>query len=118
MFPHLRQLFFVAIAAILCAIAVSPALAQTKCLTPDEVKQIAAQVEANTTRPFNKKLSEQLNKLANKQQERVQNNVADNKGADVILKTLRSARDANTGELCTILKQHGWPTRDLVGEDG
>jgi len=118
MFRHSLPPPLAIIAAILCFIAATPVFAQTKCLTPEEIKQFTAQIEATPTRPFNKKLNEQLNKLANKQQERVQNNVADNKSADTILKTLRSARDANTTELCTILKQYGWPTRDLVGEDG
>lgn len=94
------------------------ASAQTKCLAPDEIKRLTDQIEANTSRPFNKKLNEQLNKLANKQEERVQNNVADNKNTDTILKTLRAARDSNTTELCSILKEYGWPTRDLVGDDG
>ncbi len=118
MFRHLRPPFFLAAAAILCSIATSPAFAQTKCLTADEVKKITTQVEASAASQFNKKLSEQLNKLANKQQEKVQNNVADNKNGDAILKTLQTARETNTSELCAILKQHGWPTRALVGEDG
>jgi VWFA-related protein len=92
--------------------------AQARCLTQDEIKHFTEQVESNTTRPFNKKLNEQLNKLANKQQERIQNNVADNKSSETILKTLRTARESNTAELCSILKQYGWPTRDLVGDDG
>lgn len=103
---------------MLCAFAATRARAQTKCLTPEQIQQFTAQIEANTARPFNKKLNEQLNKLAAKQQERVQNNVAENKSSDTILKNLRTARDANTEELCSILKQYGWPTRDLVGEDG
>jgi hypothetical protein len=92
--------------------------AQPRCLTPEQIQQLTAQVESNTARPFNKKLNEQLNKLTAKQQTRVQNNVAENKSDDTILKTLRTARDTNTAELCSILKEYGWPTRDLVGEDG
>src|SRR3954467_1638900 len=115
MFRALLPLF-IASAAILSAATTS--FAQNKCLSPDEIKQITTQIETNTGRSFNKKLSEQINKLANKQQERVQNNVAGNKSDDTILKTLRTAREVNTNELCGILKQYGWPTRDLVGDDG
>ena len=115
---YLCPLLFVSRVAILCAIAATPTLAQTRCLTPDQIKQFTTQIESNTTRPFNKKLNEQLNKLASKQQERVQHNVAGNKSDDTILKTLRAARESNTPELCSILTQYGWPTRDLVGEDG
>ena len=115
---YLCPLLFVSRVAVLCAIAATPTLAQTRCLTPDQIKQFTTQIESNTTRPFNKKLNEQLNKLAGKQQERVQHNVAGNKSDDTILKTLRTAREANTSELCAILTQYGWPTRDLAGEDG
>ena len=105
-------------AAILSAAAATCVVAQTKCFTQDEIKRLADQVDAGAVRPFNKKLAEQLNKLAAKQQERIQNNVADNKDNETILKTLRTARDTNTAELCSIFKQYGWPTRDLVGEEG
>jgi VWFA-related protein len=118
MFRHLFQRVSIASAAILCGIAVTPMFAQTKCLSQDEVKNITAQIEANTARPFNKKLNEQLNKLASKHQGRIQDNVADNKNEDTILKTLRSARETNTSELCNILKEYGWPTRESVGDDG
>ena len=103
---------------LLILIAASQASAQTRCLTQEEIKKLTAQVEANETRPFNQKLNEQLNKLAAKHQEQIQNNVADNKSSETLLKTLRSARNTNTAELCSILKQYGWPTRGLVGEDG
>ena len=118
----MRRFFLTAallmIVAISSSLGAARAFAQTKCLTADEIKHLTDQVEAGAARPFNKKLGEQLNKLANKQQERVQNNVADNKSSETIIKTLRAARESNTIELCSILKQYGWPTRDLVGDDG
>jgi VWFA-related protein len=115
---NFRQLILYCACLPLIGLSASQLPAQTKCLTADEIKRFTDQVEANTIRPFNKKLNEQLNKLASKQQERIQNNVYDNKSGETIIKTLRSARDTNTTELCSILKQNGWPTRNLVGEDG
>jgi len=87
-------------------------------LTADEIKKLTAQVEAKTTRAFDQKLAEQLEKLAGDEQQRVDNKVAENKGGETILKTLRSSREQNTAALCAILKQYGWPTRDLAGENG
>jgi VWFA-related protein len=113
----LPPVFFIMV-ALLSSLGATRVFAQTRCLTQDEIKRFTDQVEAGATRPFDKKLNEQLNKLANKQQERIQNNVADNKSGDSIIKTLRTARESNTAELCSILKQYGWPTRDLVGDDG
>src|ERR1043166_6940374 len=95
----------------------SSARAQTRCLTAEEVKKFTDQINEDTKRPFEKKLSEQLNKLAAKEQQRVENNVADNKSDATILKTLRTAREQNTNELCSLIKQYGWPTRDLVGDE-
>jgi VWFA-related protein len=34
------------------------------------------------------------------------------------LKRLRTTREKNTAKLCTILKQHGWPSAALVGREG
>jgi len=118
MFRYFLPRVFLIGLAMLFPVAPPRVFAQTKCLTQDEIKRFTDQVEANGLRSFNKKLNEQLNKLAAKQQERLQHNVADNKSDDTILKTLRTARETNTTELCSILKQNGWPTRDLVGEDG
>ena len=115
---NFRQLILYCACLPLIGLSASQLPAQTKCLTADEIKKFTNQIEANTPRPFNKKLNEQLNKLAAKQQERIQDNVSDNKSSETILKTIRTARDTNTTELCSLLKQYGWPTRDLVGEDG
>jgi VWFA-related protein len=115
---NFRQLILYCACLPLIGLSASQLLAQPKCLTADEIKRFTDQVEANTKQAFNKKLNEQLNKLSARQQERIQNNVADNKSSETLIKTLRGARDTNTAELCSILKQYGWPTRDLVGEDG
>ena len=110
--------YFLGLVAIFILIAARSGPAQTRCLTADEIKQFTDRVSGNTTRPFNKQLSDELNKLAARQQQRVENNVADNKSADTILETLRTSREQNTGELCSMVKQYGWPTRDLVGDEG
>src|SRR5262252_9462087 len=118
MFRRWFPLYFPGLVAVVILIGAPAGFAQTKCLTADEIKQFTDQITANTARPFNKELSDELNKLVAKQQQRLDNNVADNKSGDTILKTLRAAREQNTGELCSIIKQYGWPTRDLVGDEG
>src|ERR1043166_2468045 len=115
---NFRRFLLRCVSLLLLITAASQLRAQSRCLTTEEINRFTNQIEANTTRPFNKKLSDQLIKLSAKQQERVQNEVADNKSAETIVKTLRSSRAANTNELCSIIKQYGWPTRDLVGEEG
>jgi len=103
---------------LLILIAAASAFAQTRCLTADEIKRVSDQIAANDTRPFNKKLSDDLIKLSVKQQQRLQDNVTDNKSGDTLIDTIRKSREKNTNDLCAIVKQYGWPTRDLVGDEG
>jgi len=110
--------FHLALLSLLILITATSAFAQNKCLTADDIKRVTDQVEANTPRSFNKNLSDELLKLTSKQQQRVQESVEDNKSGDTILQTLRTSREQNTSELCSIIKRYGWPTHDLVGEDG
>jgi VWFA-related protein len=118
MFRRLFGLYSSGLVAVVILMGAPSGFAQTKCLTADEIKQLTDQIGAHTARPFNQKLSDELNKLAARQQQRIENNVADNKSGDTILKALRTSREQNTGELCSIIKQYGWPTRDLVGDEG
>ena len=53
------------------AFAAFPTFAQTRCLTPDQIKQFTQQIENGNPRPFNLKLAEHLNKLFAKHQEQV-----------------------------------------------
>src|SRR5256885_6563402 len=52
--------------ALLILITSTSAFAQTRCLTADEIKRVSDQIAANDTRPFNKKLSDDLIKLDRK----------------------------------------------------
>src|SRR5258708_34373368 len=92
--------FLLPLVALLLLVASTSAFAQPRCLTADEVKRISDQLDANVSRPFNKKLSDELGKLALKQQQRLQDNVADNKSGDALIKTIRTSREQNTNELC------------------
>ncbi|HEX7721548.1 MAG TPA: DUF6624 domain-containing protein, partial [Pyrinomonadaceae bacterium] len=104
--------------ALLLLVAAISSFAQTRCLTADEIKRVSDQIDANDTRPFNKKLSDDLIKLSAKQQQRLQDNVTDNKSGDTLIDTIKKSREKNTNDLCAIVKQYGWPTRDLVGDEG
>ncbi|MFN2577606.1 MAG: VWA domain-containing protein [Pyrinomonadaceae bacterium] len=117
--PHRPQSrLYQALSGFLVLIAATSAFAQNKCLTPDEIRRTADQLDAGIPRPFDKKLSDELIKLSAKQQQRLEDNIADNKSGDAIIKSLKTSREQNTNELCAIVKQYGWPTRDLVGDDG
>jgi len=118
MYCRLLPQFNLPLVALLLLVAAISSFAQTRCLTADEIKRVSDQIAANDTRPFNKKLSDDLIKLSAKQQQRLQDNVTDNKSGDTLIGTIRKSREKNTNDLCAIVKQYGWPTRDLVGDEG
>lgn len=103
-----------AIAILLCAQAVG---AQTECLSANEIKAMLARVNSPQQVSFNLKLSEQLIRLKMKSDERLANDVADNKKSEELIKRLRDGRRKNAAELCKIMKTAGWPSKALVGQD-
>jgi VWFA-related protein len=97
----------------------SPAvLGQGRCLSPEEVKKMVAQVNSSQGGSFNKTLSDELMALKASDQERVWGDVAKNRKTDDLFKGLKETREKNATELCQALKTHGWPTPELVGAEG
>jgi VWFA-related protein len=77
-----------------------------------------AQVNTQQRSAFDKQLSKMLVELKEKNQQRVSDNIAENKKTDYLFKDLKESRERNAVELCRILKTYGWPTPDLVGAKG
>jgi VWFA-related protein len=105
---------FIAVAAFAC---VQPTKAQDNCLSSDEITKMQAQIKSPPSVAFNKQLHDDLLKLWKKDHERVQDAISDRK-PDNVLDRLRESRSKSPDNLCEILKQFGWPTRRLVGDDG
>ena len=91
---------------------------QDRCLSLDEINKMLAQVNSHQQLPLNEKLRDELLKLKKKDQERLSDSIAQNEKSDALMKRLRSSRKNNAARLCSILKQYGWPTTNLVGKDG
>ena len=77
-----------------------------------------AQVKSGPVVAFNKKLQDELVKLASKSQERIYDFVAEKHQNEDSQKRNDEARQQNNARLCQILKEFGWPTSALVGKDG
>ena len=114
---HLRRIVGPVLLPALIFIA-APALTQTRCLNSDEVKQLIAQLNSTTSRAFDRQLSEKLVKLEREQRARVSKDIARNKNGPEILQGLKEAREKTGVELCSLIKQNGWPTHELAGEAG
>jgi VWFA-related protein len=114
---RLRTILQVPIIVIAVFVCTQPSPAQDKCLSPDDITKMAAQLKSQAAVTFNKKLRDQLLQLSRKETERVQDAVSDRQ-ADNILERLREIRDKSGDTLCQLLKEYGWPSRKLAGEDG
>src|SRR5687768_42597 len=111
----LLRLSFTIVSALFCTLS---AAAQAPCLNDADLKRMLAQVESPQNVSLNKKLQEKLLKLREKDQNRLRDNILENRKGEDMLKRMRKSREKNTIELCPILKEFGWPTIALVGPDG
>jgi len=124
----------VAVVLFVCGFATH---AQT-CVTPEDVKRMVAQLEAipavtptptpspspgkdkKFTPPatFDKKLADELQKMALKQRELLQEVVARDQAKQSDRDKLHKLYEKNSARLCEILKTSGWPTTALVDRAG
>jgi VWFA-related protein len=96
-----------------CCLVVAEA---QSCLTEDDVKQMLARVDSAPPK-LDKKLKEELLKMANKQRELLVQVVAkDQKQADQ--EKLHKTYNDHIARLCEIIKTNGWPTTALVDKEG
>jgi VWFA-related protein len=102
-------------ALTLCSVV---AYAQSKCLSPDEVKAMLAQMDSPRNVAFDKKLHDELLKITGKTEKLIYNGIGENLSNDDLRKRVDDARVQNNLRLCQILKEFGWPSSALVGKDG
>jgi VWFA-related protein len=95
-----------------------PLFAQSKCLTQDQAKALLDRMDAPQNVTFNKKLHDELRKLALKAETLLYNGVEKDLSNQDFTKRVGEVRDRNNARLCQILKEFGWPSSALVGKDG
>ena len=108
---------FVLLAALLLAHGSVATKAQT-CVTPDDVKQMLARIEAPPPAKPDKKLKEELLKMANKQRDLLLQVVEKDQTKQSDQEKLLKVYENNVVKLCQMLKTVGWPTTALVERDG
>ena len=88
------------------------------CVTPEDVKQMTARVESAPGAKYDKKLNEELLKMAEKHRELLQQIVASDQKKQSDQDKLRKLNEKNAARFCQILKASGWPSTALVGQTG
>ena len=86
------------------------------CVTQDDVKQMLARIDFPPTTTFNKKLNEELFKMAIKENELLQEVVEKDQTRNADKEKLKKTYEDHSERLCQILKTNGWPTTGLVEE--
>ncbi len=112
-----KALFIVSIAVTAMFLCSQSIFGQARCLSDGDVKKMLAQVEAPRNAAFNKNLRDKLLKLKERDQKQFQDSVGDGK-REAMLERMKATREQNTAQLCPILKEFGWPTADVVGNEG
>lgn len=108
---------FVLLAVLVLACGPVATKAQS-CLTQEDVRQMLARVDSPAPATPNKKLKEELLKMARKQRELVLQVVEKDQTKQSDREKLHKIYAEHIVKLCQILKTHGWPTTALVGPEG
>ena len=108
---------FVLVAALILTWLSLSANAQS-CLTPDDIKQMLARVEAPPPAKPDKKLTLALLKMANKQRELLLEIVDKDQTKPSDREKLLKLHQDHELKLCQIIKTAGWPTSALVDHEG
>jgi VWFA-related protein len=108
---------FVLLAVLVLACGSVATNAQS-CLTQDDMKQVLARVSSPPPATPDKKLKEELVKLAFTQQELLLKVVKNDQTKPSDQEKLHKLYKQHAGKLCEILKTQGWPTTATVEKDG
>lgn len=111
----LARLFVTVIVVSLSSVFVC---AQSKCLSPDEVKTLVARVNSPQNPAPNQQLRDELLKLSAKTEDLIYEAIEKSRPSDDSQKRIGETIVQNNERLCQILKESGWPTSALVGADG
>lgn len=105
---------------ITCALLYAPiTFSQDRCLSDDNVKMMIAQVSSSPGGSLNNELRDRLLKLQEKKRKQFNEAIDEERvKAGALMNQARTARKENTTQLCSILKEFGWPTVNLVGQNG
>lgn len=114
----MTALFRIVLLFIVVLLPGVPLFAQSNCLTQDQAKALLARMDAPQNVTFNKKLHDELRKLALKAETLLHNGVEKDLANQDFTKRVGEVRDRNNARLCQILKEFGWPSSALVGKDG
>ncbi len=111
------KIVLLTVTATLLVLCPESGLAQS-CVTKDEVNEMLARVASEQPASLNKKLKTELLKLAEKQQELLEEVIREGHKSESTKKQLLETNEKNNARLCQIIRTFGWPTNALVDRVG
>jgi len=116
----LSQKMPIILLAVTCALLGQPiTFSQDRCLSDDNLKVMIAQVSSPAGLSFNQELRDRLLKMKEKEQKHFQDALEEEREKAGALKNqMGTSRKKNLPQLCSIVKEFGWPSANLVGQDG
>lgn len=107
------------LAPVIVVLAAAPFFrAQTRCVSEEDVKKMVARIEAAEVPALNEKLQKELVKMREKSREKYYYAAGEDFKNKDLNEDLTKTREKNDLRLCAILKESGWPTIKMAGEDG
>jgi len=110
----MKWVLFAALLIVCCSVTTR----SQSCLTPDDVKQLLARVGSSPPPTPNKKLKQDLLKMATKQHDALVEMVEKDKAKESDRDKLHKLYQDHALKLCELLKTNGWPTTASVDQDG
>src|SRR5690242_6233094 len=101
----MKWVLFAALFLVCCSVTTT----SQSCLTPDDVKQLLARVDSSPPPAPNKKLKEDLLKMATKQRDALVQMVEKDKAKESDRNKLHKLYQEHTLKFCELLKTNGWP---------
>jgi VWFA-related protein len=111
----MRRLVLLAFALLVCGSVTTKA---QSCVTQDDIHQMLARLDSPPPATPDKKLKEELIKMAGKQTELLLQVVEKDQTKSSDREKLLKTYEQHNVKLCQILKTHGWPTSALVDREG
>jgi len=96
----------------------SVAIKAQSCLTQDDLSHLLARIDTSPPPTFNKKLTEELFKMATRQTDLLREVIEKDQTKNSDKEKLKKTYEDNAAKLCQIIKASGWPTTALVDEGG
>lgn len=104
--------------ALIFALAAGAAAQQSVCLSNDDAKKVVESMKPFAQAPLNKKLAKELTTMRAGRERLDAKISADTEKNQNLIPEVNKMSETHLTRVCQMLRENGWLTRELVGDDG